>query len=85
MSWPQRCKVCNRVDRMNFHVDDEVWNRVLPKHYAEGVVCLSCFDFFASAKGIGYEDAVKDVIFVGEAAHFYFGIEERHSSYKLAK
>ena len=72
------------MDRINFHIDDKVWHKVLPKQYAEGVVCLTCFDYFASAKGIGYENALSEVIFVGEAAHFDFAITSRKVPYKLA-
>ena len=81
----QRCKVCNRSDHFNFHIDDEVWLRVLPKHYAEAVVCLACFDYFASAKGIPYHHALKDVIFVGDIAHFDFDITRRETSFKMER
>lgn len=82
--YPQRCKVCNRADRFSFLVSDDTWKLIVPKHYANGVVCLSCFDYFASIKGIGYEKDLSDVIFVGEAAHFEFTITSRNTSYKLA-
>ena len=83
MSFPQRCKVCRRVDRMNFSVSDQKWSEVLPKQYADGVVCLTCFDFFASAKGIDYHEDLSDMEFVGEAAHFDFAITMRRAPYKL--
>ena len=80
MSWPQRCKVCGRVDRMNFDVPDKVWKRVVPKPFRNEVVCLPCFDFFASAKGVDYSMDIGEVMFVGEAAYFDFDITSRHKA-----
>lgn len=50
----QTCKVCWHADRFDFHVDDETWRAVVPAALHGRVVCLSCFDEFASRKGIDY-------------------------------
>lgn len=86
--FPQRCKVCGRVDHMNFHISDKKWKQVIPKQYRTRVVCLSCFDHFASSKGIDYQGIdyhthIYDVIFVGNAAHFSFDITERRKAMGL--
>ena len=33
MSWYQRCKVCGKRDKMNFHISDEVWEAIVPLPY----------------------------------------------------
>lgn len=75
MSFPQRCKVCGKRDKFNFQVTAAVWAAVVPEPFRHRVVCLGCFDAFASQQGIRYADAVSDVIFVGDAAHFTFQIQ----------
>lgn len=80
--YPQRCKVCGKRDKMNFNIhDDEIWKAVVPVPYQTYVVCLSCFDAFASQRGVNYADAIdKEVCFVGDAAGFTFHIKDRSSA-----
>ena len=77
MSFPQRCKMCGKADGFNFHIDDDVWQRVVPKEYANRVLCLPCFDMLASLRGVDYSDAIDGVLFVGQAAHLTFEIRGR--------
>lgn len=72
--FPQRCKVCGRRAKLSFIAKYEIWERVVPLVYQCSVVCLSCFDFFASAKGVDYAGAISEVIFIGEKASFEFGV-----------
>ena len=65
--WHQRCKVCSARDKFEFGVTDECWEKVVPKEYQNKVVCLPCFDSFASQKGIKYGDSLaKEFYFVGD-------------------
>lgn len=69
--FPQRCKVCGKRDKMDFHVDDATWARVVPEAFQNTVVCLACFDGFASMRGESYSDALdREIYFVGDVASF---------------
>ena len=68
----QTCKVCNCPDKFNFKVPDEIWNRVVPLEYRHRVVCLDCFDRFASEKQIDYSDSIEMLYFAGDKATFKF-------------
>ncbi len=61
----QTCKVCGRVDYMNFEVSDEIWEKIVPGKYHLLVVCLACFDRFATEKKIDYSKDIKNILFVG--------------------
>ena len=77
MSWYQRCKVCGQRDKMDFQIKDDVWERVVPPPYQNRVVCLSCFDSFASQRGIKYAHAIEgEICFVGDMAGFHLIIEK---------
>ena len=76
--WPQRCKVCGKRDKFNFTVPDDIWEKVVPKPFRNSVVCLACFDAFASMRGIDYADAIAaEVYFAGDKASFTFRIVSR--------
>ena len=78
MCFPQRCKVCGKADGIDFQVNDGVWEAVVPKEYVNRVVCLPCFDNFASLRGIDYADGMdREMHFVGQAAHLTFEIRGR--------
>ena len=62
----QRCKVCGSRDKFDFHVTEEIWNKVVPLQYQNRVVCLSCFDDFAKEKSIQYKDALDELCFAGD-------------------
>jgi hypothetical protein len=68
----QTCKVCKCPDKFDFNVPDEVWSRVVPVEYQRGVVCLDCFDRFASEKQIDYSDSIEVLYFAGDKATFKF-------------
>ena len=55
---PERCKVCLRASGFSFHITDDMWAKVVPEPFRKKVVCLTCFDSFASAKGIAYVEAL---------------------------
>jgi len=55
----QICKACGCPDKFDFNVPDEMWRGIVPREYRHGVVCLDCFDSFASEKGIDYSESKK--------------------------
>lgn len=74
----QRCKACGRVDYFSFQVDSPVWRIVVPPELRDRVVCLPCFDDFAKAKGIDYQDAMWDTLhFAGNASNIMFKLHRR--------
>jgi len=69
----QTCKVCGRPDKFNFQVPDDVWEAVIPPEYRNLVVCLGCFDDFASVRRVNYATRLTEpLLFVGDAATFEF-------------
>lgn len=77
----QRCKVCWNADGFNFHVPDWLWEEVVPLDLRGHVVCLGCFDDFALAKGVNYQDHLDEVVyFAGSAASFVLRVEARAGS-----
>ena len=79
--FPQRCKVCLRPSELDFRVSDETWARVVPEPYRNLVVCLGCFDAFASQRGVAYaHDVGGDLNFCGQAGILCFKVIHRHSA-----
>ena len=68
----QTCKVCGCPDKFDFSVPDKVWQRIVPADYRTKVVCLDCFDSFASEKQIDYSDSIEVLYFAGDKAMFRF-------------
>lgn len=68
----QTCKCCGKRDYFNFYVPDDVWLSVVPPELKNLVVCLPCFDKFASAKNIDYSPFIKELYFVGDQVTFEF-------------
>ena len=68
----QRCKVCDRRDKFDFHVSDGTWAAVVPPTFRNRVVCLACFDDLACQKGVDYSTEITTIYFAGDAASFIF-------------
>jgi nitrate/TMAO reductase-like tetraheme cytochrome c subunit len=68
----QTCKVCDCSDKFDFHVSDELWERVVPPQYQKSVVCLDCFDDLAFEKKIDYSGSIDVLHFAGDRAVFRF-------------
>lgn len=64
----QTCKACGKRDKFNFYVPDEVWTAVVPEPLQCRVVCLECFDGFATDRGVSYADSISEIYFVGDRA-----------------
>jgi hypothetical protein len=64
--------VCGCEDRFDYRIPDDLWKKVIPARYRNNVVCLACFDRFASEKRVDYAHALKVLYFAGERAAFRF-------------
>ena len=55
-------------DKFDYTVPDMVWQDVIPEEFQNRVVCLSCFDTFASEKEIDISGGVlvDPLYFVGD-------------------
>ena len=79
--YPQRCKVCGKPNELDFTVTDLAWERIVPIPYRNKVVCLTCFDSFASNRGVDYADFLdSEIHFVGSAAMFRLEVKSRTSA-----
>jgi hypothetical protein len=67
-----RCKACGNEDKFDFKVPNDVWANVVPAHLRNRVVCLQCFDRFASERGIEYARSLRALYFAGDRAAFEF-------------
>ncbi len=61
----QRCKVCGCRDKFDFHVPDHIWENIIPEKYQNKVVCLACFDDFASKRKVDYSTSIQMLYFAG--------------------
>jgi len=64
----QTCKVCGKKDKLNFNVENKIWEAVVPPIFQNNVVCLACFDAFAASKKIDYK--IDSLYFAGEQKTF---------------
>ena len=79
--WPQRCKVCGKRTKLDFTVADNIWKSVVPPPYQNHVVCLACFDSFASMRGVDYADAIEsEVYFAGDKVSLTLRIVTREEA-----
>ena len=72
----QTCKVCNRIDKFDYSIPDEIWSLIVPLQFRNKVVCLCCFDDFAREQGIAYAYALQGLIFAGHKACFEFRVKQ---------
>jgi hypothetical protein len=70
--------MCERPDKLNFHVPDDIWQRVVPRAI-NGPVCLFCFDALAEARGVDYARSVGEIWFAGDKAVFELHAKRRVS------
>lgn len=70
----QRCKACRHRDKFNFHVPDDIWEAVVPRHLRNRVVCLSCFDEFARQRRVDYAPYLHTLYFAGDRGGFTFEV-----------
>ncbi len=71
----QTCKTCNRKDKFNYHVDDDVWCAIIPPLLRDGVVFLYCFEEMADRSGVSYYDALRSLFFSDHKTIFEFAVK----------
>lgn len=50
----ERCKCCGRANPVGFNVPDEVWQASVPDEFKGRVLCIMCFDQFATERGVDW-------------------------------
>jgi hypothetical protein len=50
----ETCKRCWRENAVGFSVSDDVWRAVVPARHIANVLCLYCFDRYATRRGIDW-------------------------------
>ena len=50
----ETCKRCWRENAVGFSVPNDVWRAVVPARHIENVLCLTCFDRYATARGVDW-------------------------------
>jgi len=53
------CKRCWRFNPVGFWVPDEVWQASVPEEFRNKVLCIMCFDEFATENGVDWSDHVR--------------------------
>ena len=48
----ETCAVCGFLENCDFKVMDDAWKTIVPIEYRNQIVCVKCFEDFASAKQI---------------------------------
>ncbi len=66
------CKICYKVNRVGFHVPDEIWRAVVPGQFGNSVVCLGCFMDLADEKLIPWDKAI---VFHPVSLRTHLGVE----------
>ena len=50
----ETCKRCWRENPVGFSVPDDVWRAAVPARHIDHVLCLTCFDRYATARGVDW-------------------------------
>jgi len=59
------CRICGKVPKFDYRVDDAFWKRVVDKKDRTWVICLPCLDKLASDKGLDVAKHLIDVQYTG--------------------
>lgn len=54
------CSLCHEVNRVGFHVSNEIWKGAVHKSQVEAIICLTCFTRLADERGVEWD---KDIEF----------------------
>lgn len=66
--------MCGRPDKFDFQVPDDIWRLIVPPKYQTKVVCLACFDDFATARDIDYSMSLRTLYFASGKTSFKFEV-----------
>lgn len=50
----ERCQRCKRENPLGFSVPDELWADAVAPFYRDSVLCIFCFDWMATARGVDW-------------------------------
>lgn len=81
------CVMCGDLPYIDYEVDDDFWEMVVPRGSRQSVLCLHCLDECARDMGYDVTLHLKHIWYTGHgktlmaapAAVFYYGIEEGHN------
>lgn len=59
------CSVCYELPKFDYIVDDAFWNKLVPKRWRTGVICLGCLDKIAWHEGLNVGKHLLFVQFTG--------------------
>ena len=59
------CRVCGKVPKFDYLVDDTFWKQVVEEKDRLDVVCLPCLDKLATAKDLDVSEHLEEVQFTG--------------------
>lgn len=61
-----KCAICGKDNiKFDYIVDDELWNRIVPKPLKNKVICLDCLDLLAKSQGIAIGEYIKSLQYTG--------------------
>jgi len=60
-----QCYLCKRIPKFDFTIEDSFWNKIVPKKYRLGIICLPCLDKLATEKGENVAIYLERIQFTG--------------------
>lgn len=54
MATREICKCCGRENPLGFSVPDDVWAAATPERYRNSVLCILCFDYWATVNNVDW-------------------------------
>ena len=79
MATRELCKCCYKFNPVGYNMPDEIWNKVVPEEFRNKVLCLTCFDYFATENGVDWTKHIEEVYFVSGAMHIKYEILEQEN------
>jgi len=59
------CRICKKLPKFDYKVDDAFWKKVVEKKDRTWVICLPCLDKLASNKGLDVAKHLIDIQYTG--------------------
>lgn len=53
------CSRCHEVNRVGFHVPDEIWRLAVHVSELNSILCLRCFTRLADERGVQWDEEVE--------------------------
>ena len=55
----ETCRRCWRASPVGFYVPDAIWLAAVPDAFRTAVLCIMCFDEFATERGVVWDHVVE--------------------------